>query len=239
MFAIATNPDARALLDTDGDLATLRQLAKPRVELDVRSAESHELRVPLSGSPSCHELARPHAALRRPVRARGAPPPGRSGAARAVVPRPRSHHQPARRQVPHREEREERSRDALGSARTAQTLLKNTERPENADRSRAMEGLLLQKLADFPARSEQTLALLRAAREVIEEGARPSQQPPERTGSGARAQRVQSRGIRMRLAREEVNLASDHLQSASKVNGSVGRLRRAIYARQQPTSPHA
>ena len=236
VLAIATNPDARALLDTDGDLATLRQLAERAVELDVRSAESHELGVALCGIAELYEL-HGHTQLSGDLYAR---------AERHLQDDPvllaQSFHGRARTinqhvgKFPTREEREERLREALGWARTAQTLLKNTERPENADRSRAMEGLLLQKLADFPREGEQTLALLRAARDVIEEAhARRSSRLSEQDPELARSE-FNRAGIRVRLARKEVNLASDHLQSAEQVYESVGRLRRAIYGRDQ--HPH-
>ena len=234
VLTIANDAGTQRLLDAHGDLDTLTTLERRAEQLDARSASaSRELGTTLSEVASLLEL-HGHTTRSADLYAH---------AERHLLDDPvllaQSLHGRARTVNQHyltypKDEREARLREALAWAQRAQALLAGSAHPGNADRSRAMEGLLLQKLASYPRAGETELELLHEARAVIEEAderrrARLRDSDPDNPEL-ARSH-FNLAGIRVRLARAEPQRASEHLQAAWHVYEAVEKKRREIYGR--------
>ena len=140
-------------------------------------------------------------------------------------------HGQARTVNQHHANEPERLLEALEFARAAQELVRGTEYERLADRSRALEGLLMQHLAKFPEPGESKLDLLRAAKEVIEDShrRRVASLPvddPELLRSA-----FNGAGVRIALAKDDREAASKHLDDAWRIYVDVATGRRAIYGR--------
>jgi hypothetical protein len=135
----------------------------------------------------------------------------------------------------HHQKEVELLRDAVELARSARRLF--TENGRDGDHCLAMEGLLLQKLASYPAAGQSELELLEDAREVIEDADRRRNENAARIDPAELARsRFNLAGIRIRLARAEPDRAGVHLDQARDIYDDVLKRRRKIYRR--PVHPH-
>lgn len=135
-------------------------------------------------------------------------------------------------------DREAYLQGGLVMARQAQAILRAAGMDERTGRSRALEGLLMQKLAAYPKPGETTLGLRQEALSVIEEA---HQQRLDRLGPDsldpelARSE-FNLGGIRLKLAQDQPDAAQEHLDIADSVYEAVRRRREVIYGLEE--HPH-
>ncbi|HTA98164.1 MAG TPA: ATP-binding protein [Solirubrobacteraceae bacterium] len=230
---IACEHYAYALLDDHGDLATITQLEDWLGQLDGRTVEwSHRLGVAMHGIALLLEL---HGHTRRSdTRYRKADRHLEGDTQRLA----RGMHGRARTINQHHANDPIQLRQALEWAREAETMMAASDRVAAAS-SLAMQGLLLQKLADFPRQNETTIALLQEALGVLKDAharlkahfAESGDPELGRLDPELARRYFNLAGIRIRLARELPAEAKEHLDAAWDVYTAVGEARRAIYHR--------
>lgn len=223
LLRIASTPEAVRLLQS-ADLETMLRLDEGLGRLDAATAEpSPDLGVAIHEAASLLEL---HGHTRRSGERYVAA--DRHLADDDVVRRALGLHGRARMVNQHHPRDEPRLREAVDQVRTAQQMLEAAGHPHEADRCRALEGLLMQKLATFPGPGQSTVALLGEALQILEEADR-----RRRARDAEAAEVLRSRfnlaGIRIRLARSVPDEAAKHLAEADVVYGEVGDERRKLY----------
>lgn len=230
---IATDERAYALLDDHGDLAAVTQLEGWLGQLDGRTDEgSQPLGVAMHGIARLLEL---HGHTRQSgTRYQKADRHLQGDAPRLA----RGLHGRARTINQHHAKDPIQLRLALAWARKAEASLRDSD-PMAAAASLAMQGLLLQKLADFPRQEETTLGLLHEALGILDDAydrlethLLASSDPEHVRLDPELARRsFNLAGIQIRLAREEPGKAEAYLDGAWEVYTDVGARRRDIYGR--------
>jgi hypothetical protein len=131
----------------------------------------------------------------------------------------------------HRTDDEGALHEAVGWAQQARTLILDAGgKPASADRCRAMEGLLMLKLARFSHDGKTKLDLLRAALAVIDEADRRRIANPDLVDEVELARsRFNLAGPRISLAQAEPHRAAEHLDRASEIYQEVLERRERLY----------
>lgn len=224
---------AYALLDDYGDLATITHIEDWMEQLDGRTAEaSHRLGIAMHGVALLLEL---HGHTRRSdTRYRKADRHLEGDTPRLA----RGLHGRARTINQHHAKDPLQLRQALQWAREAERMMADID-PVAAAASLAMQGLLLQKLADEPREDETTIGLLEEALRILKAAharleahlADSDDAALVRLDPELARRHFNLAGIRIRLAREQPVDAKTHLDAAWEVYTSVDETRREIYRR--------
>lgn len=233
--AIATDSAALAHLDRHGDPITIRSLERRLSAIDTATRDpALELGRALHGLAAVLELkgdASSSAALyeRAERHLRGGSPEELVMLAECLHGRARLINQRFTRDEP-------LIRAALEWVREAQRLQEQANRPDGVGKSRALEGLLLQKTAAFTNAKVDKLAILAEARRILEEAHElRARRLPDGHHELLRSE-FNLAGNRIELAKLERPKADMHLASAADVYQHVHEGRSGVYDRKH--HPH-
>lgn len=231
---LSREPAAYALLDARGDLATVNRLAALIVAAeDPERGPDPELGLALHGVAKLLEL---HAQTRVSGGVFGRAKRHLAGTHPAAY--ADCLQGQARTVNQHDADDELALREAVGWVQEAQrTILEAEGKDANAGRFRALEGLLMLKLANFPGPGQTRLQLLEEALGVIDEADRSRMARTDVDEVELARSRFNLAGPRISLAQAEPARAAEHLDIAAAVYEEV-RQRRMVLYENRKIHPH-
>jgi hypothetical protein len=220
---LARDSRAMALMETNGDLDTTSRLADALIEIDDETAEGNEalgealhdvgrlleFQGDTAASAAAYERAQRH--LTEPLLIANC----LQGRARRVNQRP-PYLEPA-------------VLEAIKWSQEAQQLIEENADHNQAGRTVAMRGLLLQKLAAIEGHEGEKPALLAEARELIEDAHQRRKAWPDTPIEELMRSEFNFGGIEINLAQVHRDNAPDYLQRAEDVYTTVAQRRREVY----------